>query len=530
MTAIVARDYQRDALTAIEEAHRAHQATVAVCPTGSGKTVIFGLYADRRRHKGRVMVLAHREELIEQAADKIRRITNCPIDVEMADRRASELNPAPIVVSSIQTQTSGKNGNRRMRKFSPNDFALVVCDECHHSAADTWRETIAHYAQNPNCKILGVTATPRRTDQKALACVFDSVAFRMGILDGIREGWLVDIDQRFIEIKGLDYSGIQVRGGDFVPGQLSIKMCDAQAVEAVCAAVHQIASDKKSLVFCVDVEHAMAVTKTLNEYNPGYAHIVTGMTPSEERKTLINRYRKSEYPCLVNCMIATEGFDVPDIQAVVMARPTKSALLYEQMLGRGTRPTAPVDNFPDAASRRAAISASDKPNMLVVDFVGNSLKHEIVTVLDVLGGQMPGTAKELAERELDEGGGLVTVAIDSALQSYEKTRFAKAVYQERKVSPFKKNDPYALFGIEYEKGEKPIEPWQREKLEKWRMPVPDTSEEAQDLIDEVRSRTRRGLCTYRMGLQLKRHGHDPNMSFEDARKIMDELSKNWGPR
>jgi hypothetical protein len=162
-----------------------------------------------------------------------------------------------------------------------------------------------------------------------------------------------------------------------------------------------------------------------------------------------------------------------------------------------------------------------------VDFVGNSLEHKIVTALDVLGGKMRSKARELAEREMEESGGGPVLDVmrraDEELQRLEKTRTAKAIYQEQEISPFKKGiDPYSVFGITYEKGKNPIEQEQKDKLEKWRMPIPDTMEEAQDLIDEVRRRTRLGLCTYRMARQLKRRGQDPNMPFEEAKAVMQK--------
>lgn len=377
--------------------------------------------------------------------------------------------------------------------------------------------------------MLGVTATPRRTDQKALACVFDTVAFRMGLADGIKEGWLVGIEQKYVRIEGLKYKEIGVSRGDFVQVELAAEMKAPLAVEAVCAATLEIAGRKKSLVFCTDIEHAVMVTSMLNQFEPGYAHLVTGQTPSMERRHLISEYRADKYPCLVNVGIATEGFDVVGIEVVVMARPTKSALLYEQMLGRGTRTTADVDSASTAAERIRRIAASSKPHMTVVDFVGNSTAHEIVTVIDVLGGNMPGEVIEAASSKLTSGGGgdVMSAISDAMLQHKQKTKDSKAVYKESKVDPFRgRLSPYNVFKIEREIGTQPVEAWQKEKLEKWRMPVPSTAEEAQDLIDEVRRRTREGLCTYRMASMLNSWGYDgASTTFEKAKEIINERSE-----
>jgi superfamily II DNA or RNA helicase len=528
------RAYQIDCIEAVVDQFRTHQSTVAVLATGLGKTAIAAFLAKRAAAKGRVMFLAHREELIDQAASTLAYIADTAVDIEMADRRASVIQPARIVASSVQTQISGRNGTRRMHAFDPSQFSLVIQDEAHHATGDnSFGAVLCHYKQNAACRILGITATPNRTDRKALGECFDSVAFRMGIEDGIAEGWLVDIEQRYVSDIDVDYGAIQVRLGDFASGELSEVMRSPQVIHAVCAAVRQYGR-KRILVFSVDVQHAENITEALNEFSPGYAHIVTGETPTVERRKLIEDYRKGRYPCLVQCMISSEGFDVPAIDTVVMARPTKSTLLYTQMIGRGTRPLADVDQCDSAASRQAAIAASGKRDLLVVDFVGNSLDHQIVTAVDVLGGVSSDAAKELAERRIAEkGGGNVRDELrraDAELQAAEAKRKATARTSDSIISPFGRDDPFKTFGIRNEGGKEPVEPWQRDKLEKWRMPVPQTADEAQALIDEVRRRTRRGLATFRMVRILERNGvrNARELMFDAARVAIDGIAQRQG--
>jgi len=173
------RPYQEAAVEGVYEAWQTSRATLIVQPTGTGKTIVCAHVIDRLP-EGRVMVLAHREELIFQAADKIQRVTGRAPDIEMAEMRADHgplWDRARVVVSSIQTQCAGASGAPRMKRFDPADFGLVIVDEAHHATAPTYRRVVDHYRQNPDCRVLGVTATPDRHDEEALGQVFESVAY-----------------------------------------------------------------------------------------------------------------------------------------------------------------------------------------------------------------------------------------------------------------------------------------------------------------------------------------------------------------
>jgi superfamily II DNA or RNA helicase len=514
---IALRPYQVDCVDAIEEAFAAHTATLAVMATGLGKTICFADLIGRRAKHGRAMVLAHREELIDQAAEKIAWVTGLPVDIEMADRRASNLIKSPVVVSSIQTQIAGRNGKRRMHGFDPHEFATIIFDEAHHCTSDSYVAVASHYLQNPNARLLGVTATPKRTDQLALGQMFESCAFRMGIRDAIQEGWLVPLKVRHVKVESLDLSAVETVAGDFNQHDLGVVMALPDVVKGVGMATLEHAGDRKALIFCASVEQAAAVTLLLNAAKPNSANLVTGKTPRDERRTMIDDYRKSRFQFLCNYSVLLEGFDVWDTSCIVVARPTKSALLLEQMIGRGTRPDAEEIEGIDAAHlRRDAIRQSAKPDGLIVDFVGRVGKHEPARVIDVLGGKMKDAVRELAEEHMNQGCEDVDEAIawaDAAL------RFAKPVIRGKVKAIV---EAFDLFDLDHRVGAAAIESWQKEKLERWRMPIPESAEEAQDLIDEVRRRTRMGLATYRMAKQLKRRGCDPNMPFEQAKAIMQE--------
>ena len=206
MSKITLRDYQVDCRNSVFEEWKEHRATLGVLPTGGGKSLIFADIIGKSQPK-RAMVLAHREELIFQARDKITATTGLECGIEMADSYTNNslFGELPVIVSTIQTQISKWGDRRRMARFNPKDFGVLIIDEAHHATADSYRDIINYYSQNPELRILGVTATPDRTDEEALGQVFKSVAFDYEILDLIHDGWLVPVEQQFISIDGLDF-------------------------------------------------------------------------------------------------------------------------------------------------------------------------------------------------------------------------------------------------------------------------------------------------------------------------------------
>jgi len=198
---MILRDYQREAGNAVMDAFKDHSTALVVMPTGCGKTILF---ADiiARFQPGRTMVLAHREELIFQAQHKIHAVTGLRARVEMAALRVDEgvaSRQAQVIVSTIQTQVSGRD-KKRMEKFLPEDFSLVIVDECHHATSKSYRAAIDHYRTNPRLKVLGVTATPDRTDEEALGQIYETVAYDYEIIEAIQDGWLVPVQQQIIQV------------------------------------------------------------------------------------------------------------------------------------------------------------------------------------------------------------------------------------------------------------------------------------------------------------------------------------------
>lgn len=452
---MILRDYQLACVAAIHREFEEKSSTLAVLPTGCGKTIIFSSVTKDFIDRGRVLIIAHREELISQAWQKVKDVTGHEPEIEMADRWSNENDTwfntkAKIVVSTIQTQTSGMGGDGRMSRFKPEEFSLVIIDEAHHTPASSYKRLVDHYRKNPNLKVLGVTATPDRADELALGQVFESVAFDYEIEDAIDQGWLVPIRQKYVVCEHLDISGVKTTAGDLNSGQLAAVLeAETQLHEMVDPTI-QIAGDKKVLFFANSVAQAERTAEIFNRHKPGSCRTIFGKTPKEDRRETMADFRSGKFNVLVNVGVATEGFDMPDVEVVAVGRPTKSRALYAQMIGRGTRPLGGlVDPFPTAEERKSAIAASSKPNMLVLDFVGNSGKHKLVTTADILGGRYDDDIRERAKRAVRKAGGDADMSEELKKQEVARRKeqeeaerrrrerlVAKSTFSEREIDPF----------------------------------------------------------------------------------------------
>lgn len=321
------RTYQRDALDAIKAEWEQHQSTLLVLPTGCGKTVTFA-HAIAELCSGRAMVIAHREELIHQAARTIEAITGTPCDIEMADNRADTnlFRKSRVVVASKDSLH-----RRRLAKFNPDEFGLLIIDEAHHAVAASYCRVMDHFKQNPDLRVLGVTATPDRLDEKALGRVFESAAYVYEVLDAIDDGYLVPIRQRTVSVAGLDFSGVKTVAGDFNQKDLNALMEFEQNLHAVADPIVRLSRWNRTLIFAAGVRHAERLAEILNRHRAGSARFVCGATPKDERQQVLRDYREDRFQHLVSVGVFTEGFDDPGIGMVAIARPTKSRALYAQM-------------------------------------------------------------------------------------------------------------------------------------------------------------------------------------------------------
>jgi superfamily II DNA or RNA helicase len=538
---MVLRSYQLAASDAIFKEWQDNDSTLVVMPTGGGKTVLF---ADviRRVFPRRALVIAHREELIFQARDKIQRVTGLSADVEMGDYRADGglFDAARVVVSTIQTQCSGGDGGGRMSKFDPQRFGVLIIDEAHHATSPSYRRVIDYYRTNPALKILGVTATPDRADEEALGQVFRTVAFDYEVLDAIHDGWLVPIEQQMVHVEGLDYSNIRTTAGDLNGGDLAAVMEAEKNLHQMASASLAIIGQRRALVFTASVKAAEMTAEIFNRHRSGMAAWVCGKTDREERRRVLADFAAGKIQVVCNCGVLTEGFDDPGVEVVIMGRPTKSRSLYSQMVGRSTRPLPGVVDGPETAEeRKAAIAASAKPSCLVVDFVGNAGKHKLVTSADILGGKVSEEAVELAIAQARKAGGPVKMAeaLDEAeAELHEQKRLAEAARRAKLVATARFTtqsvDPFDVLHLEPVKERgwdnvKSLTEKQRSLLAKQGInPDGISFSQGKQLIAEIFRRWDGKLCSFKQAKVLRKYGYDTDVSFTEASATIDALARN----
>lgn len=353
MKDIILRDYQKECIDTIQsEPPGAYLIQMA---TGLGKTVTFANIP----RPGKMLILSHREELVHQPL----KYFDCMCGVEMAGEHAKPMDQ--VVSASVQTMT------HRLERFDPDEFDIIVCDEAHHSAARTYRSIFDYFTPR---LLLGFTATPNRSDNVKLNDVFDDIIFQRDLKWGIKSGYLSDIFCRRVNI-GYDLRNVHTRGGDYAPGELE------QAMDGTADAIaetYQKMAVGATLVFAVSVNQAQEIAKRI----PGAA-VVTGET--KNRAGIIKAFTDGEIPCIVNCMVFTEGTDIPRVETVIVARPTQSDSLYTQMVGRGLR------LYPG------------KKQLNLIDCVGVSGRASLCTAPSLLGIDL----KDVPEREKDELDGML---------------------------------------------------------------------------------------------------------------------------
>lgn len=520
------RHYQAEAVDAIMDKLTEHRSTLLVAATGLGKTQMFSEVALRFMPKGPILVLAHRKELVMQAAERLHLVTGTRPDIEMAEEWSG--NNAPIVCASLQTII------KRLERWEPNHFSLIVFDECHHSVAKSFRKPLDHFS---GAKVLGVTATPDRGDKKALGKLFESVAYSIDIVDGIEQGYLVPIKGRSVVVEQIDLSGVSKTAGDLQVGQLDEAV--VEGVEGIVSKTLELEPDRQGIWFFPGVKSAELACERINAINPGTAAFVCGETPSEERDIIVKDFRSGRVQHLCNCQVATEGFDAPPASMVVIGRPTLSRALYAQMVGRGLRVLPGVvdgmDSAELAAERRARITSSLKQDCVVFDFCGNSGKHTLITPEDLLGGDYSDEEKKLAKKKAKEEVGGDVIENLKAARAELKAMMAKL--QSKVKATVQSFDPFSNLGIKpVAGGGPPINPHQKTTLiERWKMAEKDvvglTQDGAAKLIKTLGTRASLGLASHKQMAVLRKYGvTNANIRFRSASKAIDYIaSTRWQP-
>lgn len=386
------RPYQQDALSAIRSLYeRGTTRSLLVAATGMGKAVMLGFLPHEFPNlaKRGMMILVHRTELVYQLAETLKWINpDKKIGIEQADRKADPYYHDYIVAS---VQTLGHPQSRRLERYT-GKIGIIAVDEAHHcSEGSQYQKILDHFGCGPGQRfplpdgrerlVVGATATPNRSDRKGLHMFFDDIAVDYNIRWGVENGYLVDIKAVRVET-GTDVSNVKTRAGDFAINELEAAINTHERNEVIIKGFVEHGG-KLGVAFCAGVAQAHSLAEDARALGID-AHAVDGSMDRDERKEIVEAYRKGEFPLLTNCAVFTEGFDVKPVDTVLMARPTKSTLLYTQCIGRGTRPVInPM--HPEKEDRVNAIRMSAKPSMTIIDYADNIGKHSIVNAPKLFG-------------------------------------------------------------------------------------------------------------------------------------------------
>lgn len=493
-TDVQLRDYQQQAIDAVRaEFARGRRSTLIVCATGVGKSVILGSIARRVAERGgRTLILAHRGELIEQLTETLTRLGLDP-GIEKAGQHARAIYEPNAVVATVQTMQ-----RERLMSWPRDYFRLIVTDECHHSVADTYRNIYKHF----DAIHLGCTATVDRADEENLGDIYESVAFEYSMWDAMTAPapgpYLSRL--RFVQCDvGIDLRQIRTTNSSDL-NAADLEEAIRPHIETLANAIKQEAGTSKTLIFTPDVGSSMAMASALVSIGLT-AKWVAGDSP--DRKDVINGFRRSDFQVLVNCQLATEGFDVPDIEAVVLCRPTKSRSLYAQMVGRGTR-LAPGKQF-----------------CKLIDFNWLTEKHKLVQPVELFATtSTDGETLEIAAEMVKKQKGLdLKDVIEDAAEEKRRRTVLRIKAQERQVRYRKVSyDPLSAMetlGVtlrrEAVSNQGTITDGQRACLERWGFTDLDSCSKrrASQIIDVYGDRLRKGLATHRQVSALIRDGMDP---------------------
>lgn len=509
------RPYQqaaRDSIHAQWEQGRLR--TLLVLPTGTGKTIVFAsVAADQVRAGDRVLILAHRGELLEQAADKLQRSTGLVSAVEKAESTC--LNSwFRVVVGSVQTLQC----SARLERFPRDYFGTIIIDEAHHAITDGYRRILDYFE---GAKVLGVTATPDRGDMRNLGEVFDSLAYEYKLTDAIKEGYLCKIMAQTIPLQ-LDISEVGFTSGDYSLGQLGTAL--DPYLEQIAAEMAQRCKGRKTVVFLPLIKTSQKFRDLLNAKGFRAAE-VNGQ--SADRKEVLADFDAGKYNALCNSMLLTEGWDCPSVDCVVVLRPTKVRSLYSQMVGRGTR------------------LAEGKTDLLLLDFLWMTDKHELCRPADLVcedravARQMTenlaetGAAQDIQEAAAQASEDVVAqreeaLAKQLAEQRRKKAKLVDPLQYEMSIQAEDLSGYVPAFG--WEAG--PPTEQQTTALEKLGI-LPDAVESAGKaslLLDRLHKRRDEGLTTPRQIRCLEKYGfqHVGTWSFEQAKHMIDRIAaQGW---
>lgn len=471
-----------------------------------------------------VLVLAHRGELLDQAAEKLR-AQGLTVAVEQGAQHVDRSRLPDAVVASVQTMQG-----KRLAEWPPTTFGLIVVDEAHHGTAPTYRNVLAHFAA---AKVLGVTATPERADGVGLRNVFESCAYRMDLAAGIRAGWLAPIELRSVTVKALDLSRVRSVAGDLHVGELEAELMRDRVLHELARPLADLSARRQTLAFVAGVQQGHALADVLRGYGVR-ASAVDGSMSAEARAAIRADFASGRVQMVCNAQLWTEGFDEPATSCVALVRPTRSVSLLTQMIGRGTR------------------LHDGKTSCLVLDFVpGRAAKMRLAAPADVLAGEeLPESLLErvrvLSGLEAGDLDALLTRSREDQERADKASQeVAAAERDERRRLVREVGVIYMAARMDVEKlleavrepnppgwrpdwKRRPASPSQLAALKGAGLEPPDGIDvkEASALLDVVGQRRRAGLCTIPQAKKLRGYGLRDDVTFTEASKILEAIAAN----
>lgn len=497
------RPYQQEAVDAVRErfAH-GYRSVLVVSPTATGKTVMFVTVAGHA--PGSVLVLANRSQLVTQAAQRFGQFApDLAVGVEMGARVVADDLEPDVVCATVQSMVG------RLGRYAPDAFALIIVDEAHHAVAAQYRAIFDHFA---DARIAGFTATPDRLDGQGLGEVFDVLGFQYEIRDAAREGWIAPLRSRRIVVESFALDRVKTkRGGDYDDADLERALLEERTLHEVAAPLIEQAGERPTIVFSPGVQHAHAMAEVLR----GYGATAVSVDGSMNRARIgeaVDDVAAGRTQFLTNCALFTEGFDLPGLACVAVARPTKSRALYTQMVGRGFR------------------LAEGKRDLLVLDFTGGGEDHGLMCPADVLDGNADAEITARV-RELESEGMPTHEALDVAEQERREVMLglrADVRYTVRPIQPF---DFFAVSERTARLGTDPITEEQRRRLSGAGLKLKSKEIKGLDrskagvILDAFKTRAGSGLCTFAQARALRRFDVpvDPaRMTFDEASRLLDQ--------
>lgn len=507
------RPYQETARDAILSAwDEGYQKTLLVLPTGCGKTVVFASVTENQVRKGhRVLIMAHRGELLTQAADKLKAASGLDSVLEKAE--SSSLGSfIPVTVGSVQSLAQEK----RLARFPRDYFQDIIVDEAHHCLSDSYQRVLEHF---PNANILGVTATPDRGDMKNLGEYFDSKAYEYTMPEAIRQGYLSPVKAQLIPLE-LDIGNVGISNGDYSVGEVGNAL--EPYLGKIAQEMKKYCHDRKTVVFLPLIATSQKFCRMLNEVGLRAAEVNGN---SDDRAQVLTDFEAGKYDVLCNSMLLTEGWDCPSVDCIVVLRPTKVRSLYQQMVGRGMRLYPGKENLllldffwltsrHDLCKPSALISKDEKiAQMIDLQMAKGAngidlIEAEEQAELDVLAEREEALAKQLAEMRGRKRKLVDPIQYALSIAAEDLTNYVPTFAWEMAPASQKQLEFLERRGI-----------------------LPDTVENAglaSVLIDRLKRRQDEGLATPKQIRLLERYGFRQvgTWQFDQASALISRLASN----